>query len=149
MSWMSSLCRLRRVKLTFPPTRCKNRAIRKRLPKPRHFAHKVLFWPEFQNLQNQQVASFFITRSVSFEVALMSGRRAESLGFLNKKRARGTAFFIPRSVSKECLGQGNNTAKVSPSLTRRVVIILKCATSKLAIRLVKDCLPRDWKSTYR
>ncbi len=60
----------------------------------------------------------------------MSGRRAESLGFLNPKRARGTAFFIPRSVSKECQGQGKDTAKVSPSLTLRVVIILKCATSK-------------------
>ncbi len=71
-----------------------------------------------------------------FEVALMSGRRAESLDFLNPKRQRGTAFFIPRSVSKECIGLGKNTANVSPSLTRRVVIILKYATSKLTLRAV-------------
>ncbi len=71
-------------------------------------------------------------RESSFEVALMSGRRAESLGFHNPKRQRGTAFLIPRSVSKECLGQGKNTVKVSPSLTLRVVIILKCATSKVS-----------------
>ncbi len=67
----------------------------------------------------------------------MSGRRAESLDFHNPTRQRGMAFFIPRSVSKECLGQGKNTAKVSPSLTLWVVIILKYATSKLKLRVVK------------
>ncbi len=78
-----------------------------------------------------------------FEVALMSGRRAESLGFHNPKRQRGTAFLMTRSISKECHGQGKNTAKVSPSLTLRVVIILKCATSKLTLRVVMECSLAD------
>ena len=60
--------------------------------------------------------------TASFEVALMSVLRPESLGFHKPKRQQGMAFFITRSVSKECLGQGKNTAKASPSLTLRVVI---------------------------
>ncbi len=58
--------------------------------------------------KNAAKASPSLTR---FEVAIMSVLRPESLGFHNPMRQQGMAFFIPRSVSKECLGQGKKRCK--------------------------------------
>ncbi len=52
-------------------------------------------------------------------------------------RQQGTVFITTRCVSKGHLDEAKNTAKVSPLLTHRVVIILNNATSKPTHRAVK------------